>query len=206
MAIIYSYPLNQPKRDDLLIDNELKIISVRNFDDLYNIDKIIKSLSIFTGKNEIYVTLYIAGRGDENSTKSIKELARIHANDKLKIEFKGFLDSSSFNDVLLDAQVVMSIPDMDGTPLSVLESIYVGLIPILSDIDANHEWITKDCGYFVNPNDIEGIVDTIFSLHSELNGKSLSQILLKNRNIVLKNACYEINTKRLKDAILSCIN
>jgi glycosyltransferase involved in cell wall biosynthesis len=63
------------------------------------------------------------------------------------------------------ADVAVSVPLSDGTPLSVLEALACGAAPILSDLPSLREWVRHENeGLFVPVGDIQAISSSIVRL------------------------------------------
>ncbi|EGU6979577.1 hypothetical protein C1S86_18045 [Vibrio parahaemolyticus] len=175
---------------------ELRFLSIRNWDELYNIDLIINAYSAYSLQTNKASTLTIIGRG-----RPVEELQSIVSKLNFgngRVDIVGYVDESSLLELFSSHQFVISIPVMDGCPLSLLESMCAGLIPIVSDLDANREWLDDDHAIFVDTTNIDTIIDG-FSKCS-LKFEEQREILEHNRNLVVSNGCREANTKKLKDS------
>jgi len=113
------------------------IYSNRLHKDFYNIDKIIKDFSSFSTKHPDW-KLIIAANGPE--TDKLKALSHRLGLEN-KIEFVGWLDKSQNINFYKKARIYISIPDSDGTSVSLLEAMSAGCLPIIGDIPVSHEWI-----------------------------------------------------------------
>jgi glycosyltransferase involved in cell wall biosynthesis len=166
------------------LPKEKIIYSNRLHDSLYNIDLIIKGSAEFL-KNHPDWKLVVAARG--SLTEELKKIAQesIASN---QVEFLGFLKPDDNQNWYLQSSIYVSIPDTDGTSISLLEAMGYGCIPVVSDLPANKEWIE------------DGKNGIIVSNRAELN-KSLEEALqldadfVKNENekIILKKATKEAN-------------
>ena len=124
-------PIESKEKRDIIFSNRLH-------KSLYRIDVIIRYFAEFTKRNLTY-RLIIAGNGSE--TEKLKQLV-----DELKIsdqvEFVGWLNHSENSYYYSHAKFYISLPESDGTSVSVLEAMLGGCIPILSDLAVSREWIT----------------------------------------------------------------
>jgi glycosyltransferase involved in cell wall biosynthesis len=81
------------------------------------------------------------------------------------------------------SDVIVSVPDVDGTPRSVLEAMACGAYPVVSDVEALHEWIEdRDNGLFVRSVEAGQIARAV--LHALSSKENLEAAKLKNREIV----------------------
>lgn len=113
------------------------IYSNRLHKPLYRISTIIEYFADFVKTNNNW-KLVIAGEGED--TLYLKNLA-----DKLgildKVEFVGWLNQSENHFYYSISKVYISIPESDGTSVSLLEAMSAGCIPIVSNLKVSKEWI-----------------------------------------------------------------
>lgn len=189
------YPVKECTQEK---SDQMVFLSIRNWDDLYNIKSVLIAFSMFSKESKNKATLRLVGKGDLKTKAAIEGLVKTLYFGDNEVDIIGFVDNESLKRLLLASDFVVSIPSIDGTPLSVLESIYVGLIPIVSDIDANREWFCEKTAIFVDQTEVTSIVRG-FHRGVELLAKSISQsMIIENRNKVIEKACYNTNTNRLK--------
>lgn len=120
---------------DLVRENT--IYSNRMHESLYQIDQIIHQSASFLNEHPDW-NLRIAASGSE--TKKLQEMAsQVLSNDQY--EFVGFQTSQENRKNYLRSKIYVSIPNTDGTSISLLEALAYGCIPIVSDLPANREWI-----------------------------------------------------------------
>ena len=120
---------------DLVRENT--IYSNRMHESLYQIDQIIHQSASFLNEHPDW-NLRIAASGSE--TKKLQEMAsQVLSNDQY--EFVGFQTSQENRKNYLRSKIYVSIPNSDGTSISLLEALAYGCIPIVSDLPANREWI-----------------------------------------------------------------
>jgi len=118
-------------------EKEQIIFTNRLHKKLYRNNKIIEYFDAFS-KNNLTWKLIIAGNGGE--TDDLKNLVKIK-NLEDKVEFVGWLNQEENNNWYSKSTIYISIPNSDGTSISVLEAMSAGCIPILSDITVSHELI-----------------------------------------------------------------
>jgi glycosyltransferase involved in cell wall biosynthesis len=120
---------------DLVRENT--IYSNRMHESLYQIDQIIHQSASFLNEHPEW-NLRIAASGSE--TKKLQEMAsEVLSNNQY--EFVGFQTSDENRKNYLRSKIYVSIPNTDGTSISLLEALAYGCIPIVSDLPANREWI-----------------------------------------------------------------
>ncbi len=141
---------------------EITILSTRIFAPNYNIDTIVQSIPSVREKhpNVKYILKSII--------RSDPQLQRIA--DALKVsEFIEFvsknIDYKELAELHSSADIFISVPTSDSSSVSLLEAMASGLPVIVSDIPANHEWITDGWNGFIVPvRDPEKLAEAILHL------------------------------------------
>ncbi len=180
-----------------------RIVSIRNWNDLYHIVDLINGVYFFAINNpdiDILFSLYGGDKKNEQIIINLLDSKKMYKN--LKVNLIGKVPKSEFLSNVHLNDCFISIPDKDGTPLSVLECAYIGLIPVLSPIDANSEWFDESSCIYINSYDVKSISDalkTTFELKKDFN--KLNLLVNKNRSLILDKADYIKNTNRLKSIL-----
>jgi len=167
-------------------DRPMVFYSNRMHEPLYRIDEIIDGMSEYLHISD--GEMIIAGKG--GMTKALQE--KVHtlgiAN---RVHFVGFIDASQNQSFYLGSRFFLSIPQSDGTSISLLEAMAYGCIPIVSDLPSNREWIEDN---------VNGIIlqkgETLNN--AVLRGLQLqaSDVILRNRSIIETKATKAVNTKK----------
>lgn len=113
------------------------IYSNRLHNPLYRIDKIIDYFEEFSVIHPEW-KLVVGATG--KLTKSLKEKVE---KSKLseKVQFVGWIENEANKKWYKKAQIYISIPESDGTSVSLLEAMSAGCIPIVSNLPVSKEWI-----------------------------------------------------------------
>ena len=131
-------PANAPPR-------ERRLLSCRLHKPLYRIDAIIRAFARLAPAHPGWV-LEVAGAGTE--TPALQALAtELGMVDQ--IEFTGFLSTDELRTAYRRAALFVSVPESDGTSVSLLEALGSGCIPVVSDLPANREWIVDRLNGFL---------------------------------------------------------
>lgn len=133
---------------DIPIEKQNIIYSNRGHKPLYRVKEIIYAFHRFKQHCTENWKLVIAGEGTE--TSSLKKIAKdLQLMDS--VLFVGFLSQIENASWYGRSSLYVSIPESDGTAVSLLEAMHYGCIPIVSDLPANREWIIHgDNGYVAN--------------------------------------------------------
>jgi len=125
------HPVQSEEKKNIIYSNRLH-------KPLYNIDRIIDLFAEFHKENNDF-HLKVAATGTE--TDALKQKVR-----DLKLEnnisFLGWLSNDENRKHYSTALMYVSIPDSDGTSVSLLEAMSAKCIPVVSDLPANREWIS----------------------------------------------------------------
>ncbi len=137
------------------ISSKLKknvVYSNRLHKTLYHIHDVIDYFHVFVTQNPTW-ELAIAGSGDETE-KLMLQVEKLNLQPKVK--FLGWLDSDENRSNYADAQIYVSIPESDGTSVSVLEAMSAGCIPVLSNLPSNLAWVKDgENGIVVTSNEVD---------------------------------------------------
>ena len=118
------------QKEDLVFSNRLH-------EKLYNIDQIIQYFVAFKKAHPTW-KLIVAGSGNE--TENLKRLVnQVNANDS--IEFVGWLSPEENAMWYSKSKIYISIPQSDGTAISMLEALAHGCLPVLPNLPVTQEWI-----------------------------------------------------------------
>jgi glycosyltransferase involved in cell wall biosynthesis len=151
-------------REKLNLKNNQKLVfSPRSFQQIYNIDVIIKSISIVRQSFPDVVFAFCTFAGTmENQYKQLIKLEGVEEN----IVFTGFLDNETeLPSYFSDADAVVSVPVTDSSPKSVYEAMACGAPVIISELPWYHGKFLKNKEVAVVPvGDVEKLAETVISI------------------------------------------
>ncbi|MEN9742555.1 MAG: hypothetical protein RLZZ65_360 [Bacteroidota bacterium] len=119
------------------VQKEKLIYSNRMHEPLYRIAVVIEQSAAFLKANPDW-KLRIAASGSQ--TVALQSLAERTLPEN-SFEFVGFQGPADNLMNYAKAQIYVSIPESDGTAISLLEAMAYGCIPVVSDLPANQEWV-----------------------------------------------------------------
>ncbi|HEY8706718.1 MAG TPA: glycosyltransferase [Burkholderiaceae bacterium] len=126
------------------VAHESVILSARQLIPEMRVDQIIRAFQLAAGTSLADWKLVVAGKGPERP--ALEALAKGNG----QIEFAGELSQPKLHDLMLHASVGVSIPESDATSATLLESLAAGMVPIVSDLPANREWVDEAVGEIVS--------------------------------------------------------
>jgi len=170
----------------------------------YNIDNVIRAFDLLRNDCKYLKLILINCLSQENYGSYLKDLVRGLQLENETI-FIDQVEHKSMARLYNLADVIVSIPNTDGTPVSVLEAMACGCNIVACDVPSLREWI-KDGqnGYLVNVNDIEEISHKI--KYSLLMGTDeRERFISRNLNIIKEKANYYSNMKQMEDLYYSLV-
>lgn len=161
------------------------IYSNRLHNPLYRIGTIVSAFASLV-KEDPEWKLVLGAVGQE--TAALKQQVRdLGLEDH--VEFIGWVTKETNAYWYKKARYWVSIPKSDATAISLLEAMYLGCVPIVSDLPASKEWI--DHG--VNGIVVQEVDSSFFPLAKDLNVEKVQEI---NRNKIEKDGTKEANAAK----------
>ena len=168
------------------------ILSNRSFEDLYNIDVIIKAIPSILGvfPNTIFVfAWHSASRKDY-----LMELAEsLGVMDNVR--FIGKVVHEELPEYYAGSDVFVTIPAGDTISISLLEAMACGVAPVVSDLPSSRECIRDGVNGCVVPvRDVDATAQAILKLLGD--GHLRETMVQRNREWVMDNADWDGNMKK----------
>jgi glycosyltransferase involved in cell wall biosynthesis len=121
------------------------IISTRKLEAIYNLDQLVEALPAI-GAGDPRAEVVIVGDGPERSRLETRARASLGG----RVTFTGMIPHGEIAARLGGAAVYVSTSLSDSTSVSLLEAMAAGAFPVVTDIEANREWIDDGVnGYLV---------------------------------------------------------
>ncbi len=172
-------PVEKGEKENLIFSNRLH-------KSLYRVNQIVNYFLEFSAKNPDW-KLIIGATGNE--TENLKnQVENLGLNDK--VVFVGWLKPEENKIWYSKSKIYISIPESDGTSVSVLEAMSAACIPVLSDLPSNKEWV-KNCANGIIEQ--EGLNPLIEALN--LDFKKCEEI---NRSLIIQKATKQASFMKFK--------
>ncbi len=152
----------------------------------YRIDAVINYFSEFQKKHPEY-ELWIAATGEKED--ELKKLAEsICATDSYK--FLGWQDPAENRAIYAQAEIYISIPESDGTSVSLLEAMSADCTCIVSDIAVSKEWIQDGENGVVEKEKLNPLEEALKI--------DIEKVRTTNQNIIKDRATVDVNYEIFK--------
>lgn len=154
-------PDGQDLRGRLNLGDSEIVLSARNFTPLYNQETVVRAFADLRSQRPRAKLLMKNYGGEANYVASIRALIReLDLQDAVHI-----LESVPYDEMPLlyrTADVTLSIPHSDATPMSLLEAMACGSPCVVSDLPSLREWIQPGrTGFLVKPTDTAAITQAM---------------------------------------------
>lgn len=184
------------RRAELGIGDGPVIYSPRNIAPIYNTDLILASFQKVLTAHPDAVLLQKHYHCDPEAVASyLKSAEGLGVSERVRLV--GDMPYSQVPDLYALADVVVSVPSSDATPMSVLEAMACGVIPVVSDLPSLREWITDgDNGYLVPIRDRDTLAARIIDVLNA--GEALNDARRRNRRMIMDRADQGQNMRAME--------
>ncbi len=173
----------------------LSILSNRRLEPLYDVATLLKAIPLIIDQAPKEVRFVILGEGSQRS-----HLIGLAKTLKLEshVKFKGVVSRETLIKHYQDSDIYVSTSLSDSTSVSLLEAMNFGLIPIVTDIPGNREWIEDMKNGFLFPkSNHKALADKIIYLMNE--SIHWENFRKRNESIIRSRAVWEDNMKIIED-------
>lgn len=172
-------------KDNYALTKPLKIIVPRAHEDVYNNLFIVESLRDMIVSDKIELTFPSFGSLFESFREKGRELVQDKIRYYDKCDRDEFLTMISHHDIYLSASL------SDSSPVSLIEAMALGLIPVVGDIPGIREWLNSKNGFRFDLHDrqsLQRIIQLLLDADHEF-----EEMRVSNREKVVMNAIFENN-------------
>jgi len=171
----------------------LKLVCTRRLEPVFDHQTIIGALVRLKNKG---IKIEMTFVGDGSLLDTLRRQTS-HAGLDDSVTFAGRVHNDDLPEVLARHNVYLSASLWDGTSLSLLEGMAMGLFPIVSDIKANSAWLSHNAdGLLHKVGDADDLAKYIMQLHS--NPQLAASAARRNREKVVEHGNRKTNMKRLE--------
>ncbi|RPI15748.1 MAG: glycosyltransferase family 1 protein [Ignavibacteriae bacterium] len=184
----------QVSRKELGLDDNLFIVVFnRHLTSIYGVSDLMEGFKLFsTGKDDVKLLMVSGGPQRIETQKFIND-----NNLNSKITITGRVPNAKLPVYLNASDIYISTSLSDGTSLSLLEAMAMGLGIIVTDVPAIREWINNDNGIIVPINKSQEIAKALESYY--LNRQLIAEHGTLNKEIAKERADWDKNYLKLKE-------
>ncbi len=174
--------------------NSSTVISLRNFDPIYNVSHLIRSIPLVLAKHP-HTKFVIVGTGSEE--KKLKDLVD-ELNVRKSIHFTGRIPATELPKLLNKADIYVSTSLSDsGLAASTAEAMSCELPVVATNTGDNIQWvISQKGGFLVEPNDDESLAKNIIELIEHTRQRKMYGEY--NRALILEKNDYQTEMKKVE--------
>lgn len=135
----------------------LVVVSTRHLHKVYDMATLIAAWPVIRARHP-GARLVLAGEGPERP-RLVAQAAALGVAEA--VCFAGRLDAGSLASLLAGADLYASTSLSDTTSISLLEAMSAGALPVVSELEANTEWLSAERAEFFAPGDAAGLARAV---------------------------------------------
>lgn len=149
------------------ISTVAKIVSIRSLEQIYSVSTLIEAAQQLTSLNSGKQFEFVIA-GDGSLKANLENLANQYGLDK-SLKFLGSIPEPDLKSLLIGCDVYVSTSPIDGSSISMLQAMALGLPCLVPDIPSNREWIEHEKnGFLFKPNDSRALAELLSEVTSKL--------------------------------------
>jgi glycosyltransferase involved in cell wall biosynthesis len=174
---------------------QVLVLSNRKLEPLYDVVTLIKAIPLVIRQIQREIRFIILGEGSQKNR--LLNLA-IKLKVETHLEFRGIVSREQLLNTYRDSDIFVSPSLSDSSSVSLLEAMSFGLIPLVTDIPGNREWIQDDKNGYLFPKSNPEILaqKMVYAIdHSD----RWSDFRRENHGIIESRAIWEDNMKSIEN-------
>lgn len=173
---------------------KFRVISIRALEPLYQVSDLVESVKILESRSSIpNLKVSVFNKGSDES--NLRALVKKFDLDQY-FEFSGYLPESELPTVLTKFDVYVSTSPVDGSSISMLQAMAIGIPCVVPDIRSNQEWIQDGVTGFVfeagNSADLAKVLEKVSQQPAVV-----MSVVENARDVVEKDADWKIGSQKL---------
>jgi glycosyltransferase involved in cell wall biosynthesis len=180
------------------LSKPVKIIVPRAHEKVYNNLFVLKAVSGLLNAGAVTITFPDFGSKAEEFRGAWRRL------DCRGVKFYQRMDRDSFMKLMMAHEVYLSASWSDSSPVSLIEAMGLGLIPVVAETPGIKEWADIDSAYLFSPSDADSLVNALESIiHDQAKVEGLR---ICNQERVKRSGIFEENVRARISLMKSLIN
>ncbi|MEP6663537.1 MAG: glycosyltransferase family 4 protein, partial [Verrucomicrobiota bacterium] len=179
-TIPYGISFIEAKRTEILPDEPLRVIYLgRMAEEQKRVGRLVELVKLLEQRNENIIFTF-AGQGPQ-----LPEMRRALSGSHIT-KFLGEVQNHTVQNQLASQDVFVLLSDFEGLPLTLLEAMGQGVVPVVSDLKSGiRDVIDASCGICVPTGDVQAAANEISKLNR--NRVQLREMSRSARTIARKN-------------------
>jgi len=191
-------PSTSPSRfaRELGLTGRTVFLSPRGFTPLYRLTDIVDAFAQVSAEIDDAVLLMKRYNSASSAAYAAEIERRVQALDlRDRVYMIDRIDYADMVDYYRSGRILVSVPESDGTPMSLLEGMACGCYPIVSDVPSLHEWIRDgDNGRIVPIGNTQALARAMIETART---PDLGPAIDKNLEIVASRASQGVNQEKM---------
>jgi glycosyltransferase involved in cell wall biosynthesis len=177
----------------------VQIISTRNLYRIYNLDLLVEAAPAILRQTDAKFIICGDGPLRKDLEEKAAELGVLH-----NFSFEGKLSPEALSEKLRESDIYISTSRSDSTSVSLLEAMACGVFPVVTDIEANREWIKDGINGIIvsggEPEELAGAVGRALGDRARI-----AEAERKNLQIIADRGLWEDNMERAEEMMLKLL-
>lgn len=186
--------------DRLGVDrDDVVVLSTRNFEPVYDIPTLLSAFSrALNADPRLRLIMLGHGSGEATARAFVAEQGCAEA-----VTFVGHVENSELPDFFRLADVYLACSLSDGSSVSLLEALATGVPAVVSDIEANREWVEAACNGWLAPvGDACAFSEALVSA-AGLDADTRLQMAKRNRKVAEVRADWSVNMPKFVERVMA---
>jgi glycosyltransferase involved in cell wall biosynthesis len=167
-----------------------RIVSTRALRPLYRVHLIVEAMpAVLEERPGARLVVYDSGSEEARLRQTVDRLGLTRA-----VQFVGRQPAEQIASDLGASGVWVSMAESDGTPISMLEAMSSGAVPVVADLETLHEWLDPTRAVFVEAT-AQGVAGGLLA-GLDLAGRD--DVIGRNREVVTERAERSVNLARFE--------
>lgn len=174
------------------------IVSTRGLQQWYRPEVVLRALEQVLAQHASVHVMVLTVNHERTASvqRRLNRLAqhpRAHVVDRL-------LDTTEMRGLWTAADVMVSIPSDDGVSESILEAMYAGVLPVVSEMPSNRSFLDDEHAFFVQGDDADELAETIGYVIGKL-GSFKADRVPRNKSRIAEEASVEGTARQMRALI-----
>ena len=171
----------------------VRIVCTRKHEPVYDIETVVRALDLLHRSGVAFRARFVGGGSGLAATIAATKARGLEG----LVEFSGNVEHAEIPRHLEWADVYVSAARADGAPSSLFEAMSCGLVPVVTDVRANRDWIEDGVnGFLFAVGDASECARKIERVARDPEG--LASMLVRNRQMVKEKLDRGANLERLE--------